>query len=258
MRARSSQPCCAASRLPPRPSQKTTSSSFPSAAPALSSRQPQTPPLPPAPWAATPPLPPTALQPPIPSGSVMSATTPARPWPISTATAILISSSAIATATRWCSPTPRSATAPAYSAPATNPFGISDVGSYASPALADLDGDGDLDLFIGNSSGNTLVFTNTAAAGATAPAYSAPATNPFGISDVGYYASPAFADLDGDGDLDLFIGNERTATRWCSPTPPHQVPPLPPTALQPPIPSGSLMSALRQPGLCRSRRRRRS
>ena len=29
----------------------------------------------------------------------------------------------------------------------------------------------------------------------------------FGITDVGLYASPAFADADGDGDLDLFIGN---------------------------------------------------
>ncbi|MFO0018089.1 MAG: beta strand repeat-containing protein, partial [Synechococcaceae cyanobacterium] len=100
-----------------------------------------------------------------------------------------------------------SATAPAYSAPLTNPFGITNVGSYASPTFADLDRDGDLDLFIGNDEGNTLVFTNTAAAGATAPAYSAPATNPFGISNAGSFASPALADLDGDGDLDLFIAN---------------------------------------------------
>ena len=60
----------------------------------------------PTPPHQVPQLPPTALHPPIPSASVMSASPPARPWPISTATAILISSSAIATATRWCSPTP--------------------------------------------------------------------------------------------------------------------------------------------------------
>uniref|UniRef100_UPI0031378CEF beta strand repeat-containing protein n=1 Tax=Synechococcus sp. UW140 TaxID=368503 RepID=UPI0031378CEF len=98
-------------------------------------------------------------------------------------------------------------TTPAYSAAVTNPYGITDVGNYSSPALADLDGDGDLDLFIGNYDGNTLLFTNTAASGATTPAYSAAVTNPFFITDVGYFASPTFADIDRDGDLDLFIGN---------------------------------------------------
>ncbi|WP_276308988.1 SwmB domain-containing protein, partial [Macromonas bipunctata] len=38
------------------------------------------------------------------------------------------------------------------------PFGLSDVGRYASPTLVDIDGDGDLDAFIGNNSGNTLFF----------------------------------------------------------------------------------------------------
>jgi len=103
-------------------------------------------------------------------------------------------------------------TAPAYAAAATNPFGISDVGFSASPAFADADADGDLDLFIGNFEGNTFFFRNTAAPGATAPAYAAAATNPFGIKDVGFSASPAFADADGDGDLDLFIGNSEGNT----------------------------------------------
>ncbi|MFN5219338.1 MAG: FG-GAP-like repeat-containing protein, partial [Cyanobacteriota bacterium] len=97
-------------------------------------------------------------------------------------------------------------TAPAYASPITNPFGITDVGGYASPDLADVDIDGDLDLFIGNYSGNTVFFRNTAAAGATAPAYGSPITNPFGITDFGYGDSPTLADVDGDGDLDLFIG----------------------------------------------------
>ena len=99
------------------------------------------------------------------------------------------------------------ATAPAYAAATTNPFGITDVVGWASPAFADADGDGDLDLFIGNRDGNTIVFRNTANPGASAPAYAAAATNPFGITNVGNEASPAFADADGDGDLDLFIGN---------------------------------------------------
>ncbi|WP_415409652.1 FG-GAP-like repeat-containing protein [Synechococcus sp. A10-1-5-9] len=102
------------------------------------------------------------------------------------------------------------ATAPAYAAAVTNPFGITNVGSFASPAFADADNDGDLDLFIGNIAGNTLFFRNTAAPGSTTPAYATAETNPFGITDVEFNASPAFADADadGDGDLDLFIGNK--------------------------------------------------
>ena len=100
------------------------------------------------------------------------------------------------------------ATSPAYSADIPNPYGIRDVGGLASPTLADIDGDGDLDLFIGNQDGNTLLFTNTAASGSTTPAYSAAVTNPYGITDVGAHSSPALADIDGDGDLDLFIGNK--------------------------------------------------
>ena len=39
-----------------------------------------------------------------------------------------------------------------------------------------------------------------------APAFAASSTNPFGLSDVGIYATPAFVDIDGDGDLDFFDG----------------------------------------------------
>ena len=97
------------------------------------------------------------------------------------------------------------ASSPAFAAQVTNPFGLKSVGSYASPAFADIDCDGDLDAFVGNSDGNTLFYRNTGTA--SSPAFAAPVTNPFGLTDVGYNASPTFADLDGDGDLDAFVGN---------------------------------------------------
>jgi hypothetical protein len=98
-----------------------------------------------------------------------------------------------------------SAAAPALAPPIVNPFGLSDVGFYAAPAFADFDGDGDLDAAIGTRPGNTFFFQNTGAA--NAPAFAAPATNPFGLADVGMRAMPALADLDGDGDRDALVGN---------------------------------------------------
>jgi Ca2+-binding RTX toxin-like protein len=96
-------------------------------------------------------------------------------------------------------------TNPGFAAASTNPFGLSYVGSIASPTFADIDGDGDLDAFVGEFYGKTLLFRNTGTP--TNPAFAAASTNPFGLSGVGYYASPTFADIDGDGDLDALIGN---------------------------------------------------
>ncbi|MCX7084561.1 MAG: FG-GAP-like repeat-containing protein, partial [Methylococcales bacterium] len=98
-----------------------------------------------------------------------------------------------------------SATSAAFAAASTNPFGLSDVGSYAAPTFVDIDGDGDLDALIGNYDGNTLYYQNTGTA--TSAAFAAATTNPFGLSDVGGYSAPTFVDIDADGDLDAIIGN---------------------------------------------------
>ncbi|MBO1349104.1 MAG: cadherin repeat domain-containing protein [Hormoscilla sp. GUM202] len=97
------------------------------------------------------------------------------------------------------------ASSPAFGTPQTNPFGLADVGLVSTPTFADLDRDGDLDLFVGNYDGKIIYFKNNGTA--SSPAFGTPQTNPFGLADVGSVSSPTLADLDRDGDLDLFVGN---------------------------------------------------
>ncbi len=88
----------------------------------------------------------------------------------------------------------------------SNPFNSIDVGDFSKPTLADIDGDGDLDLVMGEGNGTLKYYQNT---GTTSnPAYEAKIgdDNPFNGIDVGYYSTPTLADIDGDGDLDLVVG----------------------------------------------------
>jgi large repetitive protein len=101
---------------------------------------------------------------------------------------------------------------PSFAAPITNPFGLADAGSFSRPTFADIDGDGDLDAFVGENNGNTRFFQNNGTA--SSPSFAAPITNPFGLTDVGERSSPTFADIDGDGDLDAFVGAGDGNTRF--------------------------------------------
>jgi len=85
----------------------------------------------------------------------------------------------------------------------TNSFFSINVGSQSTPALADIDNDGDLDLFIGEREGNINFYSNT---GTAANPIFTLETESFAAIDVGLFSTPAFTDIDHDGDLDLFIG----------------------------------------------------
>jgi len=108
------------------------------------------------------------------------------------------------------------ATAQNFALPEVKPFGMDTIRDYAFPAFADLDADGDLDLFAGRYAddymgmynfSDFLYFENTGTLGS--PVFgTSPISNPFGtVVDVdNYFNPPTFADLDGDGDQDLMTG----------------------------------------------------
>ncbi|MBK9192050.1 MAG: T9SS type A sorting domain-containing protein [Crocinitomicaceae bacterium] len=86
------------------------------------------------------------------------------------------------------------------------PLVAASIGSYAlTPDFADIDNDGDFDMFNGEIEGNIYFSENIGTN--VAPVFAAEIQNAFtDLQDIGYYANIEFVDLDDDGDLDLLVG----------------------------------------------------
>ena len=90
-----------------------------------------------------------------------------------------------------------------------NPFrSIYVGGSHSIPTFADVDGDGDLDLVVGRAAGTLHYYLNKSSESTIIFTGKSGNNNPFNDIDVGNYSAPAFADLDGDDELDLVVGEK--------------------------------------------------
>ena len=93
---------------------------------------------------------------------------------------------------------------------------VLDIGSESVPALADLDGDGDLDLVLSNKLDpsdlrTSFVYRLENVGRATRPAFRMRPPLELGRR---FHAAPAFADLDGDGRLDALLGQWGPRLAW--------------------------------------------
>ena len=83
-------------------------------------------------------------------------------------------------------------------------FNVPDLGDNTVPTTVDIDGDGLIDLIIGEDGGKLFHYEQDSLGSETFQLHS----NNFNGIDIGSYATPTFVDIDGDGLLDLIIGEQ--------------------------------------------------
>ncbi|MCY2967689.1 MAG: VCBS repeat-containing protein, partial [Planctomycetota bacterium] len=89
--------------------------------------------------------------------------------------------------------------------------GIKIAAGATVPAFADIDGDGDVDLLVGSASGPMQFYRNVGSKTTPRFEFQSGANDPFsnlGGPALGGYTHPAFADVDGDGRIDLVVGSQ--------------------------------------------------
>ena len=103
-------------------------------------------------------------------------------------------------------------TAPAFTLTDTDlaNAGYNNLGASLSPTFGDLDGDFDPDMIVGTETGELFYYENTGSFTAHSFTYRGSLQS----IDVGNFAAPALGDIDGDGDLDLLVGNELGAIAY--------------------------------------------
>ncbi|MGF1479997.1 MAG: FG-GAP-like repeat-containing protein [Cyanophyceae cyanobacterium] len=84
-----------------------------------------------------------------------------------------------------------------------NPLNGVDVGYFSFPSFSDVDGDGKVDALIGEVFGKVQYYRNE-----NGQLIEQSGNTSFDRVDVGFYAAPSLADVDGDGDVDAAIGGD--------------------------------------------------